>query len=879
MRCRDGKGVIATIIRIKKLTAAIMSLAFIALQLPSMIYVADNDAFNAKDDILMKVGSPAAFYQRNEIPIDPTDNNVYPYRDGDLLYVPLEFIAHCMNEKLTVDITEVGRYSIGDTDINAAMKDGKPYITANKAEQLMGKRLIENDECIIFSADPNRTGYDTIIQKLENDFENTYHLTPDESKGRVLANVWGSLWGASSDGNNNDVGELNIQYEDVDSLKNEAVFTLTTKKKTSNPNYLNFRFFNSDGTDVKIRDVGTISFYAKNGAGTSDGKIAVTLQDDKYNSVFSQELILGDSWRKYELTFKSNKNIAKDSRRLFIALGYKAQTVKISAFKAVVYPDSVYNEYDFPQSKLTYIGEENEDENAWLNDVVRKIKQSREKSAQISVVDDEGNPIKNASFELTMENHLFNLGTEVSQFYVTNPGWSTTTQWDVLPESENIENFHRTLKEYFNTAVPGNAYKWASWRGRKSDSDKCADLLGKMGIRMRGHCLWWDSVSFFSSNADDQQAFSAMSRDEQNKTVNDHISEMLTRYNGKASEWDVLNEPCQSRGVLLKGTALGNEKIIKDWFDTARKTDPNAVLYVNEKNIVGADGDNLESFKAIVSGMIKNGVDFDAVGVQGHMGSMPQSPQRLAREIDELAQLGKKVSVTEYDMSTRNDRLQAQYLKHAVMNAYANPNVLGFNMWGHWDVDHEKRTSPMFRDDWTQKPGAYIWKALFDYCFASNIKGKTDQNGNINAKLYEGVYTLKLKKGAAVHEGRLTVDKSGGYSVCLDMSASRLIKKVSFTAGGEKLNELSEWDGISPLKADVTVNDEFSDNQQRKIYAAMYNSDDALIGVLCRSAKKSDGNIAFSFDTPKEVSKISFFVWDNNMIPAYSAAEYFRKRL
>ena len=867
------KGVIAIFTKLKKLTAIIMALAVMRAQVS--VFASGDDAFYAQDDILMKVGCNHAFYKRNEVPIDVINDNATPYKDDNgAFYIPLEFIAHCMREKLIADADAPGKYIINKNNITADMKDSIPYITAQKAEELTGKTLLINGDCIILSADSGSAGYEKIFDKLKNDFENTYRITPDESKGKVLADVSGSLWGASSGNNKYDIGDYDVGFENFDGIENRFVYKLTTKKATSNPNDLNFRFFNSSGVDVKIRDVGFITFYARRSKGSPGGKIAVTLQDDSYNTVFSQELVLGDEWKKYELTFKSNKNISKDNRRLFIALGYEQQTIELSEFKAVVFPDTVYAEYNLPQTKLNYVGFESEDESQWLRDALLKINAGRKKCAQVSVYDDLGNPIDDADIEITMDDHLFNLGTEVSQFYITNPGWSTTKAWDVLPEEENIKLFNSTLKEYFNTAVPGNAYKWASWRGRVSDSDKCAELIKDMGLRMRGHVLWWDLYGFYSNDADERQAFLSMSRDEQNRVVNDHITSMLTRYKDKAAEWDVLNEPCQSRGVLLANTAYGKETVIKDWFNSARKAEPNAVLYVNEKDIVGKDNDNLNKLKTIVTGMINNGVDFDAVGVQGHMGSMPQSPQKVAKEIEEITALGKKVSITEYDMSTRNDWLQAQYLKKMLINSYANPNVLGFTMWGHWDVDHEKRTSAMFRDDWTEKPGAYIWKGLFDYSFSSNIKCRTNGAGKISADLYEGIYNINITKNGLSQSTKLTVDKSGEYTVKFDMSSLRFLKNVRLISGGSEIKSLSEWDGSSPLSIDFTINKDYFDDLKRNIYVAQFNSGGKLLGVKQITADRTDGNIKLSLQRDDAAEKIKVFVWDNKMIPANLVTEY-----
>lgn len=863
------RGVIAVIMKMKKLTAVLMSVTFLCTSFSFGAKAASTDAFYAKDDILMIAGNNHAFYQRNEVPVDVINDSVAPYKEGENFYIPLEFIAHCMNVKMTEDIDNAGKYTVNGNDVTAVMKDDVPYITAEKAAKLTGKKLLTRNNCIILSDSGYNSTYDNIYSKLETDFENTYHVTPDESKGRILANVSGSLWGASSSSGQNDIGELTSGIDTIDGRENQFFYKITAKQATANPNDLNLRFFNE--SYVNIRDVGLITFYARRSADSQNGKIAVTLQDKAYNTVFSQELILGNEWKKYQLTFKSNKNISKDDRRLFIALGYAQQTIEISGFKTVVFPDTVYAEYELPQTKLNYIGREND---TWLDNELCKIEENRKKDTVIKILDEAGNPVNDADVEMTFDNHLFNIGTEVSQFYITNPGWSTTTAWDVLPEAENIANFHSTLKEYFNTAIPGNAYKWASWNGRKTDSDRCAELIKNMGLRMRGHVLWWDMSSFYSNDANERQILLSMSKEEQNQTVKDHIAHMLTRYKGKAAEWDVLNEPCQSRWVLLKNTEYGKETVIKDWFDTARMTDPDVVLYVNEKDIVGKANDNLETLRTIVSGMINNGVDFDAVGVQAHMGSMPESPQKVAEEIEEITNLGKKASITEYDMSTRNEWLQAQYLRKMVIAAYANPDMLGFNMWGHWDVDHEKRTSPMFRDDWTPKTGVYIWKGLFDYAFSSNIKGKTNTDGTIGARLYEGIYNVTVTRNGVSQSYKVTVDEDGEHTLDIDLSSTRFISDIKLMAGDGEVESLEKWDGAEPLNIDYTINEGYYESSRKNIYITAYGANGTLLGVRNITAYRTGGHTQLPLQLSDKTKKIKFFVWDNGMIPANPMKEF-----
>lgn len=730
----------------KRLLSIVLSVVFICAGIPGAA-AESTGAFYAENDILMYVGKPDAFYKRDKVPVDILNGNVSPYKKSGTIYVPLEFVTRCANVRLIKDLENIGAYTVNGNAVSAVMKNGTPYITAKKAAEITGRNTLIDGDCVVLTYNSSNTGYDSIFKKARNDFDNTYHVVPDEGKGTVFAKS-AALYGTDC--------EYREFTADICGTRTTGARLIVNEK----PQYsYSTKFEFTCETGIKKSDVGLVSFYARSGTAGAAAKMSVTMERrSDYQKILAQEIELGNEWKKYDLPFTAEMDMEKNNSRLYFGLGYAKQVIEIADAKTVLY-SGIYREQDLPSTALTY---KNQSDREWYNAALSDISENRVKDVTVKLLDEKANPIKDAEVEITMEDHLFNYGTSVNQFYVTE-----TTKEDVgngYTVSENISRFKSTLKEYFNTAVPENAYKWALWAGRKQNSDMCATVLKEMGLRMRGHVLWWDAIDFAPKGSDGKPA------EVTDEDVKNHISELAEAYKGRTAEWDVLNEPVKSRGIFLKDTEYGSEAIIKDWFDTARRADPNAILYVNETNITGEDGDNFESFKKIVDGMIANSVDFDAVGIQAHMSSYPQSPKKMSEIIKSFTDLGKKVSITEYDMFSRNEQLQADYLKDLFIASYANPNVIGFNMWGHWDNDHWRRLSPMFRSDWTPKPGALIWQGLTKHVFASNVKGRSAADGTVKAELYEGTYNVRVTRNGVLHEYKLTVSDSGAHTIRFENS-------------------------------------------------------------------------------------------------------------
>ena len=116
--------------------------------------------------------------------------------------------------------------------------------------------------------------------------------------------------------------------------------------------------------------------------------------------------------------------------------------------------------------------------------------------------------------------------------------------------------------------------------------------------------------------------------------------------------------------------AFGNNWIIRS-FQLARQYCPNAVLILNDYNVLSWDTD---AFIQLATPVVNAGV-VDALGRAGH-GLEGWSLTDIQTRLNRVAALGLPIYITEYDVARTNDQEQLNIMQHAVP-AVLQPSVRG----------------------------------------------------------------------------------------------------------------------------------------------------------------------------------------------------------
>src|SRR5262249_13810100 len=119
-------------------------------------------------------------------------------------------------------------------------------------------------------------------------------------------------------------------------------------------------------------------------------------------------------------------------------------------------------------------------------------------------------------------------------------------------------------------------------------ADEIVAFAARHALRVRGHTLvWYRQLP--------QWITDGLPAEELRGDVAEHIRCLVTRYRGRISAWDVVNEAVAESGDGLRDNvflrALGSS-YIEEAFVAARAADPDALLFYND---YGAEGMNAKS--------------------------------------------------------------------------------------------------------------------------------------------------------------------------------------------------------------------------------------------------------------------------------------------
>lgn len=451
-------------------------------------------------------------------------------------------------------------------------------------------------------------------------------------------------------------------------------------------------------------------------------------------------VVAGRDWAFYRIPFHTKfENYDAGKAAVAFALGYSYQTIQLADIKITNFGSSVTKD-DLPGTKFTYEGRE--DDAAWRKPANERIEKYRKGDLTVSVKDKSGKPVTNAQVVVEMKKHEFGFGNITNRVAFANPG------------PDGIQ-YRKIIKENFNETTFENAWKHDMYEQYKSENAvnqifQVMDSLDKYGIDLRGHALVWPSTKYTKTAAPfiDKP-------EELRKLLRQSVLERATAAKGRLIDWDVINEPFVNHQFM---DILGKDEMV-EWFKIARQGDPEADLYINEtrflvdKGVNGPVQDNLYNW---VEFLKSKGIQIDGLGFQGHFGETGlTSPDKLMEILDRFAKLGVKIKITELDINTQDNELQADYMRDFYTILFSHPAAEAIISWGFWEKYHWLPDAAWYTKNWEEKPIARVHKKLVFEDWWTNEKGITDASGKYKVRGFNGDYLVSVK-----HEGKTVVQKA-----------------------------------------------------------------------------------------------------------------------
>lgn len=445
-------------------------------------------------------------------------------------------------------------------------------------------------------------------------------------------------------------------------------------------------------------------------------------------------------WLRVDVPFTAVEDLTAENIRISFRLGYDPQTFEIGGIRLVNYGTAVKVK-DLPRLKATYVGQEASA--PWRKAAEARIEAIRKGNLTVVVRDSKGKPVKDAAVAVRMKRHAFPFGSAVAADML-------------LRDDPDAKKYQAVVQKWFNRVVMENDLKWSNYEENPDRAKKGVAWLRERGIEVRGHNLIWPGARWLPKDIEglknDKTALA--------KRIDTHIEEETKAFAGQLVEWDVINEPFANHDIM---DILGKDVMVH-WFKLARQHDPKAVLFLNDyPPLDGSEVRNahLNNFYENISFLKEKGAPIGGIGFQGHFGGSMIAPVNLLSGLDRFKVFGLPIAITEFDINTQDEQLQADYTRDFMTAMFSHPSVNSIIMWGFWEGRHWIPDAALFRNDWSMRPNGQAWEDLVMKKWWTNADGKTNASGRYQQRGFLGDYTVTVKANGKTKTVPAKVSKAG----------------------------------------------------------------------------------------------------------------------
>jgi len=482
--------------------------------------------------------------------------------------------------------------------------------------------------------------------------------------------------------------------------------------------------------------------YARQESGEAMLEFEVKQNRPAYSAHVKSALSAGPDWTLLEIPFVLSADFTADQLEIDLFVTSISQAVDFAGFELLNFGNRA-TIAELPQTRFTYKGRE--PDAAWREAALKRIEEIRTAPLAIRVIDAKGKPIDNAAVAIRLKQPAFLFGTEVDAPFLLN-------------NSADGQKYRETLLSLFDSVVIGNGLKWPGWSSSaeaRAEALRAADWIRAQNLRQRGHNLVWPADKFSPRRIAGMPA----PRAELPLLIKEHIRDLMTATKGRIVAWDVINEMLHERDYFK----YMPETEAAEWFKLARQLDPQAKLFINEYGMLNSrkSPDTIANYVALVGRLRAAGAPIDGMGIQGHVGRQMRNPTDVLADLDLLAAPGLELQITEFDINTLDEELQADYTRDFLIALYSHPAVTGFTMWGFWQAKHWKPNAAMFRTDWSEKPNAKVWRELVRNQWLTAIDTTTNSEGQCTARGHLGEYEFTVTTDKKVTREMRTLTKEG----------------------------------------------------------------------------------------------------------------------
>ncbi|MDE7179068.1 MAG: endo-1,4-beta-xylanase [Lachnospiraceae bacterium] len=376
----------------------------------------------------------------------------------------------------------------------------------------------------------------------------------------------------------------------------------------------------------------------------------------------------------------------------------------------------------------------------------------RKVNKRIRFTDEHGNPLPNREIRIKQVNHAFLFGCGGFDFIPY-----------VLKGEDAYQQLTDSWLEVFNYATL--PFYWGNYEPEEGKPNK--DLLMKTalylkdkGVKVKGHPLCWHTVCADWLMKYDNQTIM--------KKQLERIDREVTGFKGVIDMWDVINEvvimPIFDRydnAVTRICKEKGRIGLIKEVFERAHESNPDAVLLLNDFN-------TSINYEILIDGCLNAGVPISAIGIQSHQHQGYWGRERLEEVLERFSHFGLPIHFTEntlisgeimpshivdlndwqvdsWPTTPEGEERQARQIEEMYRILFSNPLVAAITTWDYRDGAWLKAPSGFIREDNSRKPSYEMLKKLVKQEWWTDAAVKTDDDGWAEVHAFKGDYRISAE--------------------------------------------------------------------------------------------------------------------------------------
>jgi GH35 family endo-1,4-beta-xylanase len=374
----------------------------------------------------------------------------------------------------------------------------------------------------------------------------------------------------------------------------------------------------------------------------------------------------------------------------------------------------------------------------------------RKVNKRIRFTDEKGNPAAGRDIRVKQTNHSFLFGCGA---------------FDFLPYLKGEEGFEEITDSWLDVFNYGTLpFYWGNFepeegKPRTEYLMKTAQYLKDKGVKVKGHPLCWHTVCADWLMKYDNDTIMRKQLDRIEREVKD--------FKGVIDMWDVINEVVimpifdkYDNAITRICKEKGRVRLIKEVFEKAHESNPDAVLLLNDFN-------TSIDYEILIDGCLNAGVPISAIGIQSHQHQGYWGREELEEVLERFSSFGLPLHFTEntlisgehmpehiedlndwqvdeWPSTPEGEKRQAEEMEEMIRILFAHPLVEALTTWDLKDGAWLNAPSGLMRRDKSLKPAYKMLKKLIREEWWTDVTVKTDAEGYALIEAFKGDYDLIL---------------------------------------------------------------------------------------------------------------------------------------